>query len=390
MARVLYIAALLLIADQASKALAAVSLPGQRILLAPSWGLTYTVNHGIWVSPSLDPGYLPWLATAALLLMAGGAVHVAFYRRYYRRSIWVDLSYAALLAGLLGNLVLDRLLAGGARDFLITPIAVCNFSDIYGSVCVWAAVVELVQFPRARRLLRWSPPTQWVREARLLWRFFRVRILKRRKRGMAALLLAVLVVGCSQASAPAPATPPVAPAPAQAQTPAPAPPPPRPVPEPVVLFDGTAIRLPEGMSGRLPAGVSVSGFRTLVLEGLTEETANITFSDCPTGAPNSGCIGNHRGTKTRSTVTVASQTVSRFEADFQKPSAAGDSRTWLELHTIVPLPSGRRVDIVGQVLTGSGQEERLRTTYEALLRTLAVTDVSVRIRTPETEKPFAD
>jgi hypothetical protein len=98
--------------------------------------------------------------------------------------------------------------------------------------------------------------------------------------------------------------------------------------------------------------------------------ANISFVECPKGAPDSGCIGNHREITLRGAVSVAGKSASCFEAKYQKNSAAADNRTWLELHTVVPLPSGRRVDIIGQVLSGSGKETMLRSTHERLLSSL--------------------
>jgi hypothetical protein len=114
----------------------------------------------------------------------------------------------------------------------------------------------------------------------------------------------------------------------------------------------------------------VSAGSTLLFQGLEEEAANISFSECPKGAPDTGCIGNHRAIKVSGTTTVAGSTVSRYEADYQKNSAAADNRTWLELHTIARLPSGRRIDIVGQVLSGGEKEALLRSVYESLLNSL--------------------
>lgn len=183
MKRVATLTLLLVIADQASKVLAAHYLIGRRLLLAPGWGLTYTVNPGLWINHALSPASFPWLQAAAALLLAGGAVYLAFYHRYYRRSLWIDLAYASLLAGTVGNLFLDRFLMHGIRDFLITPIATSNAADLYGSVFFLLSVLfEFAFFPRARRLLRWTPPSRWLRESRLLWRFFRRHILSHSRR----------------------------------------------------------------------------------------------------------------------------------------------------------------------------------------------------------------
>lgn len=139
--------------------------------------------------------------------------------------------------------------------------------------------------------------------------------------------------------------------------------------EPAVRLEAGRIILPEGLSGAIPQEAYAVG-SMILLQGVQEEVVNISFSDCPKGAPDIGCVGNHRGIKVSGTATVAGTSVSRYEADFQKNSAAADSRTWLELHTITRLPSGRRIDVVGQMLSGSGKEALLRSVYESLLSSL--------------------
>jgi hypothetical protein len=109
----------------------------------------------------------------------------------------------------------------------------------------------------------------------------------------------------------------------------------------------------------------------ILLQGVEEEVANISFEECPKGAPDSGCIHNHRAIKSEGIASVAGKQVNRFEVEYQKPSAAADGRTWLELHAVIPLPSGRRIDLVGQVLSGSGKEDVLRSMYESLLSTFS-------------------
>jgi hypothetical protein len=141
-----------------------------------------------------------------------------------------------------------------------------------------------------------------------------------------------------------------------------------PVDPPVRLNDGQ-VQLPEGIVGTIPSGLSAAGL-SLLLDGVHQETAAITFAECPANAPDSGCVGNHRAVSVSRTVTVGGKPASQFEAIFQQPAAANDPRSWLELHTVVTMPSGRKVDIIGQALDGSGAAPRLRATYAELLESL--------------------
>lgn len=139
--------------------------------------------------------------------------------------------------------------------------------------------------------------------------------------------------------------------------------------EPIVRFQDRQVFLPEGFRAEIPQEGYAFALMIL-LPDVGEDVANISFAECPKGAPDSGCIGNHRAITKRGTATLAGISMSQFEAEFMKNSASADDRTWLELHTIALLPSGRRIDIIGQVLTRSGKETMLRSVYGSLLNSL--------------------
>lgn len=162
----------LLALDQLTKLLAAATLgEGRHVLLAPDLGLTYVLNPGIWVRQSLAPAYMPWLQVLTLLCCALLTLYLAHYHEHYRRSRWLDLALAFFMAAALGNMVLDRFLAGGARDFLWTPIAVANLADLYASAALIALALEPVTFPPARRLL--ISPRAWLEDQRRFTGFLR-------------------------------------------------------------------------------------------------------------------------------------------------------------------------------------------------------------------------
>jgi hypothetical protein len=140
-------------------------------------------------------------------------------------------------------------------------------------------------------------------------------------------------------------------------------------PEPLVRLSEGQVRLPDGIVGIIPSGLNAADF-SLLLDGVSQETASIAFEECSAQAPDSGCVSNHRAINVTRTVTVAGRPAPQFEAVFQRPAAANDPRSWLELHTVVTLPSGRKVDIIGQALDGSGAAPRLRAAYAVLLESL--------------------
>ncbi|MDF2631049.1 MAG: hypothetical protein K0R39_4880 [Symbiobacteriaceae bacterium] len=181
-----------------------------------------------------------------------------------------------------------------------------------------------------------------------------------------SIALVLVVAGCTGGPAPAKSEP--APQPDVAPSAPVSTPPAAPV-EPLITFADGQVRLSEGIVGSIPDGTAPAGF-TLLLDGFNQETASITFEECPAEAPDSGCVGNHRAVNFTRKVTVAGRSVTQIEAIMQQPAAANDPRSWVERHTVLILPSGRKVDIIGQALSGSEAEPKLRTVYQKLLDSL--------------------
>ena len=97
-----------------------------------------------------------------------------YYQAYYRKSIYTDISFGLLTTAAFGNL-LDRLLYGFARDFLINPIATSNLADIAGSLMLVFVALEFIIFPKARPLLRIGKPKEWLRNLKAFFGFVRGR-----------------------------------------------------------------------------------------------------------------------------------------------------------------------------------------------------------------------
>lgn len=174
MRRPLFLAAVLLMLDQVTKVLAQALFAERSLYLLPGLRLTYCINPGIWLNSRLPPAYLTWLQALSAGCMLLGGLYLAFYHRFYRRSLLADMGYASFVAAALGNLFLDRWLAGGARDFMGTPWFVFNVADLLSSLSIWLLVLEVLLFGRAReRLVPMRTPREMGRELRFFWRLAR-------------------------------------------------------------------------------------------------------------------------------------------------------------------------------------------------------------------------
>jgi lipoprotein signal peptidase len=129
--------------DQATKLAATLAATGQ------TSGLVLPV-HNPRFSLGLAGASLPVMALlmAAGILAGGGYSLYAVHRG--RLPAWVP----GLLVGGAASNLLDRLLLGSVRDFLVTPWAVINLADLAVLVAVLAAILaHLVRRPPADSIL---------------------------------------------------------------------------------------------------------------------------------------------------------------------------------------------------------------------------------------------
>lgn len=154
-------AGLLLLLDQATKTLAQLTLQDHTWEPLAGWGLTYVINPGTWLWPDIGATGLLVTHLLGIIVWAGWLTAAVWYERRYRQSSAVDWATGFFTLAVFGNAI-DRIIAGGARDWAITPIATGNLAD----VAVWPALallaLELLRYPPSRRLLslnprRWTP-----------------------------------------------------------------------------------------------------------------------------------------------------------------------------------------------------------------------------------------
>lgn len=110
------LAALIVVLDQASKALVLARLqPGERIYVAPFWNWVLTFNPGASFSLFADAGgWQRWLLSA---LAIGVAVWITLLLRRHASERLLALAFTLIMGGALGN-VIDRIRFGAVVDFV--------------------------------------------------------------------------------------------------------------------------------------------------------------------------------------------------------------------------------------------------------------------------------
>lgn len=138
------------------------------VVLAPGWGLTYTENPTLYVWVDAPPAAVYGAHLMILVVWAWLVLAARWYLRWHRASLPVDLAMALVTVAAWGNLI-DRLLVGGARDWLASPWWVTNLADGAAWLSVAMIALELWRNPLARRLddpgftldpRRWPPPRE--------------------------------------------------------------------------------------------------------------------------------------------------------------------------------------------------------------------------------------
>ena len=144
---VVLLAAVVLAADQVSKALVrhSIALGGERKLIPGLLALVHTDNQG--VAFGVNPGGS--LALAILIALAVVALLVYFARHATRPWLW--LPTGMLLGGALGN-VIDRVRLGAVTDFVKLPLGWPPFNLADASITIGVLIlVLLVGFEQPRR-----------------------------------------------------------------------------------------------------------------------------------------------------------------------------------------------------------------------------------------------
>lgn len=148
----------LALADQLLKTVINLALPYQASLpVIPGW--FHIANernpYGSWLLATLEINFLSttMLAVFVLLFLSGTWIGYGYYNSRQPSSVWVDMTYLGLFAGLLSALC-DLTLRGYTLDYLNIPgIVTADLKDLYLTLAIAAFFAEIYANPAIT--LRW-------------------------------------------------------------------------------------------------------------------------------------------------------------------------------------------------------------------------------------------
>ena len=156
MKRPLLLSLIIISFDQILKWYFQTNFHDKKILLFDDFGFTYVVNPGIYISMNISE-----ISILLLQLFVVSIWIVVFYslKQFQpilrKRNFLIDLSFAFLTTGLVGNLLLDRIMFGYIRDYLILPMGIANLADFCGLISLFLFSFELYRSKEFRdNLLR--------------------------------------------------------------------------------------------------------------------------------------------------------------------------------------------------------------------------------------------
>ncbi|QVK18591.1 signal peptidase II [Mycoplasmatota bacterium] len=153
MKRPLILALILLSIDQCLKTF--FQLSGVEYVSSINFGFTYAVNYALWINPNITSDLIFLLFVYAVIIWCLVISLLKRYQKRYRKSIIVDLAFAFYTVGILGNMI-DKIIFGYIRDFILTPVAICNLADICGFIGLFTFLLEFLFYPKSRELLKFK------------------------------------------------------------------------------------------------------------------------------------------------------------------------------------------------------------------------------------------
>ncbi len=153
MKRAFLLALSLILSDQLLKLYFQTQFHNHKILIFDKLGFTYVTNPGIYISLNISDLSILLLQIFVLAVWLGVIYSIKNYNRILGNNLIIDLSFAFLTTGLLGNLILDRLLLGVVRDYFIIPLGVANLADFCGMIALMLLSIQIYRSSEFRNLL---------------------------------------------------------------------------------------------------------------------------------------------------------------------------------------------------------------------------------------------
>ncbi len=155
MKRAFLLAFLILLIDQGFKTFSQINFKGKEIFLFKNFGLTYVQNEALWINPSISNHLILLLFSLVILVWVYVVFLMRLYIKKYRKSLIVDFAFAFYTVGVLGNII-DKVIFGYIRDFVLASKIVFNFADIFGILGILIFCFEFIFYPESRKLLNFS------------------------------------------------------------------------------------------------------------------------------------------------------------------------------------------------------------------------------------------
>ena len=131
-------------------------------MLLDKLGFTYVTNPGLYISLNISDLTIFILQFFVVSVWIVLFYSIKYYQKVLGRSILIDLSFAFLTTGLLGNLLIDRMLFGYIRDYLVIPLGVANFADFCGQIALILLSIQIFRSPEFRSLLLRGVETEQI------------------------------------------------------------------------------------------------------------------------------------------------------------------------------------------------------------------------------------
>ncbi len=171
--RILFLAVGLALLDQGIKLLVTIFIPFRTAKpIIPGWfNVAHSCNfRGSWVFSQLDvpTAHLIFLSAAAFFMLCCSWFWYRYYIARQRNSLWADVAFLGLFAGLASWLI-EMTLRGHIVDFLCLPnVVTADLKDIYLTIGIAAIFVETIDNPGLSR--SWQG---WREERANLGRLFK-------------------------------------------------------------------------------------------------------------------------------------------------------------------------------------------------------------------------
>lgn len=153
MKRALSFSLLIITLDQILKWYFQTNFHHQKIMLLDKFGFTYVTNPGLYVSLTISDLSIFILQIFVFSVWILLLKSVKYYQNIFDRSLLIDFSFAFLTTGLFGNLLLDKIMFGYIRDYLVIPFGVANLADFCGLIALTLLSIQIYRSSDFRNFL---------------------------------------------------------------------------------------------------------------------------------------------------------------------------------------------------------------------------------------------